>query len=293
MQRTRYLIPILLLALGLAVVSAAPATAHSTVSVSLFYDSLAPYGDWLVSAEFGYVWHPRAVGYGWRPYSDGQWIYSDYGWTFVSDVPWGWAAFHYGRWTLDPYYGWVWVPGTEWAPAWVVFQAGDGYVGWAPLPPGISLSVALSGRLRIDPTAYCFVREREFLTGNVRRSIVAPRYNLRLVGATRNVTRFERNGRRYVNRSLSVERIERSTQRRVERRRIVDVAPGRGRVSEIRGKRVSFYRPHVDRRETHPPAVRHDRSAEARSSHGRNGAAANSQHGKSKAKKHGGPPPHP
>jgi hypothetical protein len=34
--------------------------------------------------------------------------------------------------------GWVWVPGYDYAPAWVVWRHADedGYVGWAPLPPG-------------------------------------------------------------------------------------------------------------------------------------------------------------
>lgn len=31
--------------------------------------------------------------------------------------------------------GWVWVPGVEWAPAWVSWRVGGGYIGWAPLPP--------------------------------------------------------------------------------------------------------------------------------------------------------------
>ena len=31
--------------------------------------------------------------------------------------------------------GWVWVPGYTWAPAWVSWRYGDGYAGWAPLPP--------------------------------------------------------------------------------------------------------------------------------------------------------------
>src|SRR6185369_4273322 len=31
--------------------------------------------------------------------------------------------------------GWCWVPGTEWAPSWVDWRYGEGFVGWAPLPP--------------------------------------------------------------------------------------------------------------------------------------------------------------
>jgi hypothetical protein len=31
--------------------------------------------------------------------------------------------------------GWVWVPGDEWAPAWVEWRVGGGLVGWVPLGP--------------------------------------------------------------------------------------------------------------------------------------------------------------
>jgi hypothetical protein len=55
---------------------------------------------------------------------------------WFSDEPWAWAAYHYGRWTYNPYYGWVWIPGYEWAPAWVSWRTGGGYYGWAPLGPG-------------------------------------------------------------------------------------------------------------------------------------------------------------
>ena len=31
--------------------------------------------------------------------------------------------------------GWFWIPGDEWAPAWVDWRYSNDYVGWAPLPP--------------------------------------------------------------------------------------------------------------------------------------------------------------
>src|SRR5437773_2233500 len=71
----------------------------------------------------------------WRPYTDGHWVYTDVGWTWVSEEPFGWATYHYGRWTRLRNIGWVWVPGDEWAPAWVSWRKNNDYVGWAPLPP--------------------------------------------------------------------------------------------------------------------------------------------------------------
>ena len=51
------------------------------------------------------------------------------------EANWGWVVYHYGRWAFEPGIGWFWVPGEEWAPAWVNWRYGDEYVGWAPLPP--------------------------------------------------------------------------------------------------------------------------------------------------------------
>lgn len=117
-------------------------------SVAVFYEDLAPYGQWIdapvCGRYFGRVWRPdpRVAGPDFVPYhSHGEWVLTDQGWAFASDFEWGWATFHYGRWCHDRRYGWAWIPGTEWAPAWVDWRYGGGYVGWAPLPPpGVRLS---------------------------------------------------------------------------------------------------------------------------------------------------------
>jgi hypothetical protein len=58
-----------------------------------------------------------------------------HGWLWVSDEPFGWAVYHYGRWGWANDIGWYWVPGTRWAPAWVAWHRTDEDVAWAPLPP--------------------------------------------------------------------------------------------------------------------------------------------------------------
>jgi hypothetical protein len=105
--------------------------------VAEFYDTLSQHGTWFQLRRYGWVWQPSVeeVGTDFVPYTNGRWQLTDVGWTWVSGYPWGWAAFHYGRWFLHPRYGWLWKPGTEWAPAWVEWRAGDGYVGWAPMAP--------------------------------------------------------------------------------------------------------------------------------------------------------------
>jgi hypothetical protein len=115
-----------------------------SASFQTFYDSLANQGTWIQSSDYGYVWQPQVTDPNWAPYTAGHWVYSDAGWTWVSDEPWGWATYHYGRWANIEGTGWVWVPGYTWAPAWVSWRYGDGYAGWAPLPPDSFVGVDYS-----------------------------------------------------------------------------------------------------------------------------------------------------
>ena len=96
---------------------------------------LAAQGTWVEWGSYGRCWRPAHIGVEWRPYCSGEWIWTDCGWYWSSDEPWAWACYHYGWWAYDPALGWVWVPQTEWAPAWVSWRVGGGYIGWAPLPP--------------------------------------------------------------------------------------------------------------------------------------------------------------
>jgi hypothetical protein len=112
------------------------------VNFDYFHDQLAPFGTWIQVAGYGPCWRPDAaikLNPDFRPYYDnGQWVYTDNGWFWQSDYTWGDIPFHYGNWIIDPTYGWLWVPGYTWGPAWVFWRQAeaDGYIGWAPLPPG-------------------------------------------------------------------------------------------------------------------------------------------------------------
>jgi len=114
-------------------------------SFQTFYDSLGSQGTWVQSTDYGYVWQPNVNDPEWAPYTAGHWVYTDDGWTWVSDEPWGWATYHYGRWVNLDGTGWCWVPGYTWAPAWVSWRYGDGYCGWAPLPPDSFLGIDYYG----------------------------------------------------------------------------------------------------------------------------------------------------
>jgi hypothetical protein len=111
-----------------------PPAGSEVDSVDDFTEPLAPYGQWTDLPGTGRVWIPdqSSVGADFRPYADGTWDQTEYGWTFVSDYDWGWAPFHYGRWvTCAGPVGWAWVPGTVWSPGWVHWRWGAGYVGWS------------------------------------------------------------------------------------------------------------------------------------------------------------------
>jgi hypothetical protein len=114
----------------------ATAEAATSITFAVFYDRLADHGDW-INFDGNYVFVPVVSDPDWRPYREGHWIYaSSYGWTWVSDEPFGWATYHYGRWGFDEEIGWYWIPGTKWAPAWVSWRRSGDHVAWAPLPPG-------------------------------------------------------------------------------------------------------------------------------------------------------------
>jgi uncharacterized protein DUF6600 len=102
-----------------------------------FEGALSPYGTWQNDSVYGRIWvpAPAVVGVNFVPYSTaGHWVFTDFGWTWVSDWNWGWAPFHYGRWIFRSH-TWGWVPGRVWGPGWVAWRSNRRFVGWAPLPP--------------------------------------------------------------------------------------------------------------------------------------------------------------
>jgi len=158
---------------GASYESSGPAgAAYAEIRVeSDFYEPLSPYGRWEDVGSYGRCWIPGGVGADWSPYSEGNWQYTDAGWYWVSDEPWGWATYHYGRWDSSPQLGWYWVPQRQWAPAWVSWREGSGYVGWAPMGPSGQGVVAVNRRGG-GPGGYVFVEERRFLEPVRRTTIV-------------------------------------------------------------------------------------------------------------------------
>ena len=147
-----------------------------------FQSALTPYGTWQQVPTYGWCWQPEVCRSrpDWRPYCDeGHWVWTDSGWFWYSSYPWGWAAFHYGRWCQHARLGWLWQPARAWAPAWVCWREAPQYCGWAPLPPEARLSMdkgwTFKGALISDrfdfglgPAAFIFVPTAHFCDLNLK-----------------------------------------------------------------------------------------------------------------------------
>jgi hypothetical protein len=157
------------------------ATAQVSINFQVFYDDLSPYGSWVLNTHYGYVWIPD-VSSGFIPYgTNGHWVFSNVGWTWVSNYSWGWAPFHYGRWYYDYIYGWIWVPDYEWGPAWVVWRRTEGYYGWAPIGPGISISIAYGDNYNLPYNQWIIVRDRDLGRTNINNYYVNTPDNSRIL----------------------------------------------------------------------------------------------------------------
>jgi hypothetical protein len=143
-------------------------------AIRLFHDVLAPFGRWVDDTRLGLVWLPSREALGetfassFVPYgTHGRWTYREvdavtdrgvapfHEYVWVSDLPWGWVTFHYGRWAYMGDRGWGWIAGRRYAGAWVDWRtpgSKDGVIGWGPMPPSHvwRISPELLTRARIE-----------------------------------------------------------------------------------------------------------------------------------------------
>jgi hypothetical protein len=218
--------------------------AEPPASYQVFYDELAPYGSWIAYPMYGYVWIPR-VSPDFHPYAtQGHWVMTNYGWTWVSDFRWGWAAFHYGRWAYESNYGWMWVPGSVWGPAWVDWRESADYYGWAPLGPFMTITVVAACPF----DHYRFVPRRHFGHRDVYNYYVDRRQNTTIINHTTvinetqiiNKTRYYHGPRK--------DMVERDMGEKI---RTVKVSDNPKPDADIESKtRVKVYRPRMDDKPT-------------------------------------------
>jgi uncharacterized protein YraI len=224
------------------------------VDDGVFYNRLSPHGSW-TWIQGRYVWVPGGVDRGWRPYTRGRWVYTDRGWTWVSNEPFGWATYHYGRWGFSDRVGWFWVPGNQWAPAWVSWRQSDDYLAWAPLPPsydrgyydrnggGININISFGD---VPDYYWSMVPSRDFLSDDLPRYYVNDRGRRRSAfDRTRPLGHTTIVNKTVVNNVVNVNYVEQKTETTVVERQIArtDNAEQAGRVE---GDTLEVYEPKPD-----------------------------------------------
>ena len=243
---------------GLMVSQKATAESYNGVSFQVFYDELAPYGDWVRDARHGYVWLP-AVEQGFHPYgTQGHWAMTEFGNTWVSYYDWGWAPFHYGRWYFDDYFqSWAWIPGYEWGPAWVNWRTGGGYYGWAPLGPGVSINV----RIGLPAFHWVFLPRHRIYHHYAYRYYAPHRTRVRIYNNTTVINNtYVYNNQTYVT-GPSRRELRQVTGRNVPVYQVRNTtAPGRASISQ---NSINLYRPDVQNSRGTTTAARPSRYLEA------------------------------
>jgi hypothetical protein len=241
------------------------AQAATEVSVNFFYDNLSPYGNWIEVGDYGYCFQPNVAvnNPSWRPYADGYWAYTDVGWTWVSYEDFGWATYHYGRWTDLADYGWVWVPGYEWGPAWVSWRTGGDYIGWAPLPPtreyvyeGRPITGHVDVEFDIGPLFYNFVDIRYVGEPVLRERLIAPQQNVTIINRTVNVTNITYINSTVYNYGPDLNRVNQFSTRPVQRLSIqretnvaANVQGGHGNLNRVNGNQFVVTAPPIKKSE--------------------------------------------
>ncbi|MEP7014398.1 MAG: DUF6600 domain-containing protein [Verrucomicrobiota bacterium] len=256
---------------------ALPRADADEVTVEAFYNNLSG-GGWIDVDDYGYGWQPDVAvsDPDWRPYADGYWAYTDYGWTWISYEDFGWATYHYGRWARLADYGWVWFPGNdlEWGPAWVSWRRGGNYAGWAPLPPrgpgvvyeGQPIGSRVDVEFDIGPAYYNFIDVRYIGEPVLRSHIYASNSNVAYVNQTVNVTNITVKNKVVYNYGPDIEVLSRHSERPIQRLKIerqegVDfsAAARSGGLTKVQGDRLVLGAPQNIRRSSTqlaPPTIK-------------------------------------
>ncbi len=199
------------------------------IEINSFYYELSNYGQW-VEIDYDLVaWMPRIIDRNWRPYSIGTWVWTDEGWFWDSYEPFGYIVYHYGRWFYDDYYGWLWIPANQWAPAWVEWRYDDDYVGWAPLSPYAEFSIHYGIRhhvrnYHIHYSHWNFVRYNYFCNPYVNQYILGPHIVKRVFSRTKYRTGYAYRNNRIINSGIDRNFVERRGRISVPEKRIERVA---------------------------------------------------------------------
>jgi hypothetical protein len=206
-----------------------------------------------------WAWQPMvsSVSPDWVPYRDrGHWVLTDEGWYWSSDYSWGWAAFHYGRWSRERSFGWVWHPGSVWAPAWVTWRNSETYAGWAPLPPGVLLQpdvgliagpglAGFDDSFGISATWFTFVNFNNFQSRSLAAvAAPAPRAAALFKSATP-VNNYSVSGRKVLNLGVAPDLIAAATKAPVRKYPLQETSSPDTVGARPRSQTLSVFRPSI------------------------------------------------
>ncbi len=225
---------------------------YFNINFNVFYSELSPYGEWIEIDYDVYAWRPYNTSYNWQPYTIGGWVWTSQGWFWDSYEPFGWATYHYGRWYYDDFYGWLWMPGYDWAPAWVEWRYNASYIGWAPLPPyavyrngiGIHFSVNWYSPYK----HWRFVTYNHFHYGHVHNYFVPVRETQYVFSTTKYRTNYYSRGNGIFNGGVERKYVESRSGQKIRERNLQVVSDPRNLNSGgNRGNEtIRVYRPSSD-----------------------------------------------
>lgn len=196
-----------------------------------FYTELSPYGSW-IEVDYGVVvWRPTIIRVNWMPYQMGSWVWTCDGWYWDSYEPFGFITYHYGRWYYDQYYGWLWYPDYEWAPAWVEWRYDNDYIGWAPLHPyanfSISVGIYWSNVYYTPYYHWNYVTYNYFCDPYVYNYYVEPGYKYRIYNETKYRHDYGYRNGRVQNRGIDVNYISTRSGQKIKQRDVIRTSDSR------------------------------------------------------------------
>ena len=225
---------------------------------SYFYDGLAPYGNWVQTAD-GWGWQPMvaSVNSGWMPYRDrGCWVLTDDGWYWASDYSWGWGPFHYGRWSRHGASDGCGSPAMSGRrPGWLGGTRRTGFAGWAPLPPGVHFRpgvglFAAGGALGgwnvsygLNAASFTFVPQEHFLARNLGLSPRPAPRTAALFESSTPVNNYSFSGGRILNEGVSAGQIAAATKAPVPKFTMKEVSSPDATAGKAAGKSLAVFRP--------------------------------------------------
>lgn len=122
-----FILGIILIISGLnAIAGLASFTDRGNADFDRALQLLNPYGTWAkIDGAWAYTPLDHMV-----PYTNGRWIYTEFGWCWKGNAPHSWVTEHYGYWKRSTDKVWSWYPGPYWLAQIVEFRATPTHIGW-------------------------------------------------------------------------------------------------------------------------------------------------------------------